>query len=714
MTRPAPPRATRSLAATVVWRLLAVLAVALIVGVGAFAWLYEQTRQAAQAQQLVSTARHFEIRFGEIDHGWHLAAKNLRSQVAHTRILDDRSNWQQRLTAYLVTLADGIVFTHVLLVDPAGRVRFSYQPGGQAPPSLPPDLTADAGWLFAPGESAVYRMIALPMLVQGQGGHRLVLLVALDNVLLSASVYPGVEAHLLWQGRVVASSRGNAVVGRAATELAAADSDQRSTALLWGAEAGAPLLMLQHESLAPVSVTAAVLPFALAGGLLALGGWLVLGGWVARLAVRLDVLKQAARRFSGADRAGVQAAASDIESRLTESSGHDDLSDLAVILAAAMKARLAAEDALRVKDDAIAASLNAMVFTDLAGRLLYVNRAFLQLWGYAHEREVIGHTALDFTAEAAQTTRALEALRACGSWSGELAARRRDGSVFTVLGTATLIRDAGGQPVQLVGSFFDISDRRRAEEQVQRLNATLEERVQERTAALAAAVRELEAFSYSVSHDLRAPLRAIDGFSRLLLDEHAAQLNAEGHGLLVRVRQAAQRMGVLIDELLELSRVGRAELRVTAVDLSVLAAEVVEQLRIAEPARRVQVTIAPALRARGDERLLRLVLENLIGNAWKYTSRTPDARIEVSALEHDGERVFRARDNGVGFDMAYADKLFQPFQRLHRAGEFDGTGVGLATVARIVHRHGGRVWGESQPGAGATFFFTLGGAGGKG
>lgn len=219
--------------------------------------------------------------------------------------------------------------------------------------------------------------------------------------------------------------------------------------------------------------------------------------------------------------------------------------------------------------------------------------------------------------------------------------------------------------------------------------------------------QELEAFSYSVSHDLRAPLRSIDGFSHALLQEHSAALDAKGRGYLDRVRSAAQRMGELIDDLLELSRVGRAELVRSEVDLSKVARDVVRDLAQRDPSRHVEVEIAPTPAAHCDSRLLRVVYENLIGNAWKFSAKVPLPRIEVGADQSSGQTVYRVRDNGAGFEMAYAKKLFQPFQRLHGESEFPGTGIGLATAHRIVDRHGGRIWAEATPGGGAAFFFTL-------
>jgi len=236
----------------------------------------------------------------------------------------------------------------------------------------------------------------------------------------------------------------------------------------------------------------------------------------------------------------------------------------------------------------------------------------------------------------------------------------------------------------------------------------LERRVEARTAELRAVNRELEGFTYSVSHDLRTPLRAIDGFGSALLEDYPDRLDDRGRHYLTRVRGAAQQMGALIDDMLALSRVGRHALQPRDVDLSALAREVVGQLRETEPGREVEVEIQHGLAGRGDPTLLRLVLQNLIGNAWKFTSKTAGARIEVRGDEAAGDMTYTVLDNGAGFDMRYVGKLFRPFQRLHGADEYPGTGVGLANVQRIVQRHGGRVWAEGEIGEGAAFHFTLG------
>jgi signal transduction histidine kinase len=243
------------------------------------------------------------------------------------------------------------------------------------------------------------------------------------------------------------------------------------------------------------------------------------------------------------------------------------------------------------------------------------------------------------------------------------------------------------------------------------LLATLEQHVAERTAELQVANRHLEAFSYSVAHDLRAPLRAVSGFATALAEDCGESLGADGHAHLQRILGGARHMGDLIDGLLELARVVKADLRRQTIDLTSLAGVVLQELRAAEPARRVDVIAAPGLHAVGDQALVRAVLTNLLGNAWKYSAKRREARIELGQEGNEaGMPVFFVKDNGAGFDMTRAAKLFGVFQRLHRADEFPGHGVGLAVVERIVSRHGGRIWAESRPDAGATFFFTLPGA----
>lgn len=279
--------------------------------------------------------------------------------------------------------------------------------------------------------------------------------------------------------------------------------------------------------------------------------------------------------------------------------------------------------------------------------------------------------------------------------------RKLNGEDF--FGSLTIAAKRAGEEVFLDGILEDITERKLQSEHIQTLNLNLANR----SAELEVINRELESFSYSVSHDLRAPLRAMDGFSRTLLNDYGDKLDERGRDRLVRVRSAAQRMANLIDDLLNLSRVSRSELTREEVDLSELAQSICNELQQASAERQVNTLIAPNLQVHGDRRLLGIALTNLLNNAWKFTSQKSPAVIEVGCEQTDGEPVFFVRDNGAGFDMAYAGKLFGAFQRLHDTGEFPGTGIGLATVQRVIHKHGGRIWAQSAVDAGATFYFTI-------
>jgi len=279
-----------------------------------------------------------------------------------------------------------------------------------------------------------------------------------------------------------------------------------------------------------------------------------------------------------------------------------------------------------------------------------------------------------------------------------------------VIGVVNLLRITPGRPYTIDDQRFaqDVADRAGLAIDNAVLVATLERRVAARTAALEAANHELEAFSYSVSHDLRAPLRAIDGFSHALLAEYGEQLTGEGERYIERIRASTQRMAALIDDLLKLARITRLQLRWAPVDLTALADQVAAELRRHDGERATPIHIAPGVSGKGDARLLTIVLENLLSNAWKFTTKHAAAEIWFGVEQRDGRAAYFVRDTGAGFDMKYADKLFAPFQRLHGPNEYDGVGVGLATVQRIITRHGGRIWAEAEIDRGATFFFTLG------
>ena len=375
------------------------------------------------------------------------------------------------------------------------------------------------------------------------------------------------------------------------------------------------------------------------------------------------------------------------------------------------KAELALQEN-RERLDGILASLDEVVWSSTAdgSRMLYLNPA---------AATVCGRPVADFFADpylwlklihpddSASVNAAFACLLQGGDYNVRYRMLRPDGTVRWLHDRARVVQDADGRPLRLDGLAADITTQMEAEDRIRLVNLELEQRVAQRTAELAAANKELESFGYSVSHDLRAPLRAIEGFSKSLQEECSSQLDAKGLRYLDRLRGGSRRMSALIEGLLNLSRFTRLPLQTESVDLNPMVRGTLAELRAAEPERKVEAVIATDLRVQGDPTLLRAALQNLVGNAWKYSSRVARAKIEFGLLEQEGERIFFIRDNGAGFDMACADKLFGAFQRLHGLHEFEGTGVGLATVQRIILRHGGRIWAEAAVGQGATFYFTL-------
>lgn len=357
----------------------------------------------------------------------------------------------------------------------------------------------------------------------------------------------------------------------------------------------------------------------------------------------------------------------------------------------------------------------AVLIADARGRFIDSSREAQVIWGEAMPSS-IGGDELPFKGWHAATGEPLapsdwsisKAL-ATGKTYGplEVDIETFDGARKTILNYAAPILDDGGVVVGGVAVTVDITDRKRAERELASLKDQLEERVRERTAELVAANAELEAFSYSVSHDLRAPLRWIDGFTRALAEDHADELGPSGREYLRQLHESVERMTQLIDALLWLSQVTMRPIDREPVDLGAIAREIAAELEECEPERRVEWRIEGDLVVSGDGRLLRVLLDNLLRNAWKFTKDVPEAHIEVGSTEIQNERVCFVRDDGVGFEQGYADRLFRPFERLHPHDEFEGTGIGLALVRRIVVRHGGRVWAESRPDHGATFYFTL-------
>jgi PAS domain S-box-containing protein len=368
--------------------------------------------------------------------------------------------------------------------------------------------------------------------------------------------------------------------------------------------------------------------------------------------------------------------------------------------------RRRAEEALREQAQILD---SAQVFVrDIESRVVFWPRGAEKLYGFTSQ-EALGILSHDlFHTKFPEPLEVIEKkLFETGIWEGELAHRKRDGSTIVVSSAWVLHRDSQGQPIRILETNIDITARKQAEEEVQKLNEELEERVIQRTAQLEAANHELEAFTYSVSHDLRAPLRHIGGFSKILLEDFGPAMVPEARAHLERIQDGTRRMGLLVDELLNLARVGRHALNLQPTNLNLVIEEVVSLLQPEAEGRVVDWKIAKLPAAECDPILIKQVFQNLLANALKFTRRRERAVIEINQGQENGPTVIVVRDNGVGFNMKYSDKLFGVFQRLHRTEDFEGTGIGLATVKRIIYKHGGRVWAEGELDKGAIFYFTL-------
>ena len=353
-----------------------------------------------------------------------------------------------------------------------------------------------------------------------------------------------------------------------------------------------------------------------------------------------------------------------------------------------------------------------VVAIDANQKVSLINQAGCKLLGYT-EKEIIGENWFDTFIPLLTRDNIKEVFAklirgdAAPVEYFENSVLARSGEERIILWHNTVLRDDKGNVTGILSSGEDITERRQAEEKIRKLNVELEQRVRDRTVQLEAANKELEAFSYSVSHDLRAPLRSIDGFSRIILEDYGDKIDDILKNYLERLCKGAQHMGLLIDDLLKLSQVTRSEFHYESIDLSGMVGEIVETLRQDNPERTVDVVIQEGINVKGDPYLIKIAMENLLNNAWKFTGKGAHPRVVFGVTIKDGETIYFIKDNGAGFDMTYAGKLFGAFQRLHTIEEFPGTGVGLATVRRIINRHGGRIWAEGEAGKGATFWFTL-------
>ena len=393
---------------------------------------------------------------------------------------------------------------------------------------------------------------------------------------------------------------------------------------------------------------------------------------------------------------------------------HDNVIEAVIINLRDITERKRIEEALHQSEEKYRTLLESVqegyFELDLAGNFTFFNDSLCRIYNYSKE-ELMGMNYRHYTDQETRKNGFQEFNKVYNT--GEPLKGftwpiiEKDGTKRYVETSASLLKDSSGKPIGFRGILHDITARKHAEEELKKYREQLEGLVQERTIKLEASNKELEAFSYSISHDLRAPLRAIDGFSQALLEDCEDKLDLQGKDYLIRIRTATQRMSTLIEDLLNLSRITRSEMSMEKVNLTRIVRSVINELQNSQPQRHVKIRIADDLEDIADSRLISIALENLMSNAWKFTAKQSEALIEFGSTRDGSKKVYFIRDNGAGFDMTYMDKLFAPFQRLHTIDEYPGTGIGLATVRRIIHRHGGKVWAEGQTGKGATFYFSI-------
>jgi hypothetical protein len=707
---PTPGHSLRSAAAM---RAAGVLLLALVVIASAAILIVQHLNEVTARQKLDDAARYFRARTQSIEEGWQIQAEWMRSQLAFSRAMDatDEKLGRARFNVFVTSFGGAGTFRQVLLLRPDGTVLGSYGTHKDRPLALPRPLDASPVWVYGEQDRTLYRALSVPTMVHGEPA-RLLLYAPLDNALLLRMTFPDTRASLLWRGQVIAQS-----MPLNAADRPSGETLEVAQKLGWNESADSPDLSIHTRLRVPVTNRDLLLLVLATVVFIAALSWLVLGRWMGMQSRRIRVIERAVNLFSAS-----QTLEGEVSARLQQAgpASGDELASLALGMRSMMGAIEEARGGLETSRIALFASerkyrslveqaSDAIFLCSPDGSYLDMNQTGLDLLGYTRE-EVLKSGLHSFVPAEDLQAKPIQFERMRGGQPvlSERHLRRKDGRIIVVESRIRMLENGN-----LLGIARDVSERKKLENELLELNATLERRVAERTADLASvnaeltsANGELEAFSSAVSHDLRTPLRGIDGYSRLLQEEYADVLDNDGKRYVERVRLGTQRMGTLIDDLLKLSKVGRETLQLSPVDLSALAREVAAELQMSGQ-HTFTCRIQAGVSVTADPGLMRLVLENLLGNAVKYTGKTPDPMIAFAATAVGAGVEITIRDNGAGFDMAYADKLFQPFQRLHSEREFEGTGVGLATVARIVQRHGGHVRATAEPNRGSTFYIFL-------